>query len=527
MESESFLLYTEQKEVVDRLSDRDAGRLIKAIYGYAETGKMEAFGDMLDIVIIPFKQTLDRNREKYMKTVEKRREAGRLGGRPRLCEGAGPEKAPDFSGNDGEEAHEKVGFSESASEKANGFFEKQKKAKKADNGNVSVNDNDNENENVNDNVNDNVNGNINTLPRAGALESEKADLIGGKPIYGERGKFESLNGDLESDAEGEEEKEDLIVGKERAVSLEAGGDASVASEALPFGGNFRNGPEGKCIKEPKDCEGNRPREISFEAVGKELAVSPEAGGDAAVASEGLPFEGIFRNGTEGKCIKEPEEREGNRPREIFFEAVGKEPAVSPKAGGDASGTSEALPFEGIFRNGMEGKCIKEPEGKCIKEPKERERNEGRSGYSEYSINRGQKWESHYTAENGAYREKIYTDVVDYLNLKSGKNFKHGIERTRRLIDGRLKEGFSAEDFKAVIDKKCAQWRGDPDREKYLRPETLFGVKFEGYLNEKPTAEKDRGTERPKSANSFVKYSQRSYDYERLERLMRERDAGGP
>ena len=409
MESESFLLYTEQKEVVDRLSDRDAGRLIKAIYGYAETGKMEAFGDMLDIVIIPFKQTLDRNKEKYMKTVEKRREAGRLGGRPRLCEGAGPEKAPDFSGNDGEEANEKVGFSESASEKANGFFEKQKKAKKADNGNVSVNDNDNENENVNDNVNDNVNGNINTLPRAGALESEKADLIGGKPIYGERGKFESLNGDLESDAEGEEEKEDLIVGKERAVSLEAGGDASVASEALPFGGNFRNGPEGKCIKEPK----------------------------------------------------------------------------------------------------------------------ERERNEGRSGYSEYSINRGQKWESHYTAENGAYREKIYTDVVDYLNLKSGKNFKHGIERTRRLIDGRLKEGFSAEDFKAVIDKKCAQWRGDPDREKYLRPETLFGVKFEGYLNEKPTAEKDRGTERPKSANSFVKYSQRSYDYEKLERLMRERDAGGP
>ena len=411
MESESFLLYTEQKEVVDRLSDRDAGRLIKAIYGYAETGKMEAFGDMLDIVIIPFKQTLDRNREKYMKTVEKRREAGRLGGRPRLCEGAGTEKAPDFSGNDGEEANEKVGFSESASEKANGFFEKQKKAKKADNGNVSVNDNDNENDN------DNVNGNINTLPRAGALESEKADLIGGKPIYGERGKFESLNGDLESDAEGEEEKEDLIVGKEHAVS-------------------------------------------------------PEAGGDASVASEGLPF-------------------------------------------------------EGIFRNGMEGKCINGPEGKCIKKPKERERNEGRSGYSEYSINRGQKGESHYTAENGAYREKIYTDVVDYLNLKSGKNFKHGIERTRRLIDGRLKEGFSAEDFKAVIDKKCAQWRGDPDREKYLRPETLFGVKFEGYLNEKPTAEKDRGTERPKSANSFVKYSQRSYDYEKLERLMRERDAGGP
>ena len=122
-------------------------------------------------------------------------------------------------------------------------FLKSKRKQKADNGNVSVNDN--ENENVNDNVNDNVNGNINTLPRAGALESEKADLIGGKPIYGERGKFESLNGDLESDAEGEEEKEDLIVGKEHAVSLEAGGDASGTSEGLTFGGNFRNGKERK------------------------------------------------------------------------------------------------------------------------------------------------------------------------------------------------------------------------------------------------------------------------------------------
>ena len=39
-----------------------------------------------------------------------------------------------------------------------------------------------------------------------------------------------------------------------------------------------------------------------------------------------------------------------------------------------------------------------------------------------------------------------------------------------------------DDFKTVIDKKADDWIGT-DMEKYLRPETLFGTKFESYLNQ--------------------------------------------
>ena len=61
---DSFILYTEQKEVIDKLSDEQAGKLIKAIYKYVETEKMPELDKLLDIVIIPFKQNLDRNKEK-------------------------------------------------------------------------------------------------------------------------------------------------------------------------------------------------------------------------------------------------------------------------------------------------------------------------------------------------------------------------------------------------------------------------------------------------------------------------------
>ena len=48
---------------------------------------------------------------------------------------------------------------------------------------------------------------------------------------------------------------------------------------------------------------------------------------------------------------------------------------------------------------------------------------------------------------------------------------------------RLNEGYSLDDFKQVIEKKVNEWKGT-EMEKYLRPETLFGTKFENYLNQK-------------------------------------------
>ena len=75
-----------------------------------------------------------------------------------------------------------------------------------------------------------------------------------------------------------------------------------------------------------------------------------------------------------------------------------------------------------------------------------------------------------------------TEIVDYMNQKLGTHYKPKSQSTQKHIVARLKEGYSVEDFRKVIDKKCAQWMGS-SMAKYLRPETLFGSKFEGYLNE--------------------------------------------
>lgn len=80
---------------------------------------------------------------------------------------------------------------------------------------------------------------------------------------------------------------------------------------------------------------------------------------------------------------------------------------------------------------------------------------------------------------------IYKAIVDYLNEKAGKSFRYTTTETQRLINGRLTDGYTVEDFKHVIDTKVNEWIGK-DQEKYLRPNTLFSPgKFEAYLNQSP------------------------------------------
>ena len=86
----------------------------------------------------------------------------------------------------------------------------------------------------------------------------------------------------------------------------------------------------------------------------------------------------------------------------------------------------------------------------------------------------------------------YQEVVEYLNQKTGKNFKHTSKVTQRHIRARLAEGFTVSDFKQVIDKKCSDWLRDQKMKEYLRPETLFGTKFESYLNSKTTTIQQTG-----------------------------------
>lgn len=82
-------------------------------------------------------------------------------------------------------------------------------------------------------------------------------------------------------------------------------------------------------------------------------------------------------------------------------------------------------------------------------------------------------------------KELYIAIVSYLNEKAGTKYKASSAKTKTAIHARLAEGFKLDDFKTVIDKKCAEWIGT-EYEKYLRPETLFGTKFEGYLNAKQT-----------------------------------------
>lgn len=77
---------------------------------------------------------------------------------------------------------------------------------------------------------------------------------------------------------------------------------------------------------------------------------------------------------------------------------------------------------------------------------------------------------------------IYKNIIDYLNLRLDTHYRYTSNKTRTLINARLNEGFTEEDFKVVIDKKYLEWH-DSDMQQYLRPETLFGNKFESYLNQ--------------------------------------------
>ena len=76
----------------------------------------------------------------------------------------------------------------------------------------------------------------------------------------------------------------------------------------------------------------------------------------------------------------------------------------------------------------------------------------------------------------------YKYIVDLLNSQTSAKYKYTTPKTQSLIRARLKEGFTLEDFEKVICKMTRKWKGT-EWEQYLRPETLFGTKFEGYLNE--------------------------------------------
>lgn len=78
----------------------------------------------------------------------------------------------------------------------------------------------------------------------------------------------------------------------------------------------------------------------------------------------------------------------------------------------------------------------------------------------------------------------YDEIIGYLNQVTGKTFKN-VESHKKLIRARWNEKATLDDFKKVIDNKSSEWLGT-DMAKYLQPSTLFGNKFDQYLNQTKT-----------------------------------------
>lgn len=102
-------------------------------------------------------------------------------------------------------------------------------------------------------------------------------------------------------------------------------------------------------------------------------------------------------------------------------------------------------------------------------------------------------------------DSAYKEIIDYLNLKAGTAYRSTSKATQSLIKARMNESFTIDDFKTVIDKKVFNWLQDPNFSKYLRPSTLFGTKFEGYLNERVRGYESNRTSHAKEYSDGINF----------------------
>ena len=124
------------------------------------------------------------------------------------------------------------------------------------------------------------------------------------------------------------------------------------------------------------------------------------------------------------------------------------------------------------------------------------------------------------------KEKV-NSIINYLNLKANAMYKATNSKTINLVKSKLKDGFTVDDFKTVIDKKVKAWKGTLF-EQYLTPFTLFGDKFEMYLNQNvPATSRTNSNNSYESKNNyksnknlrFHNFKGRDYDYADFEKKL--------
>lgn len=115
------------------------------------------------------------------------------------------------------------------------------------------------------------------------------------------------------------------------------------------------------------------------------------------------------------------------------------------------------------------------------------------------------------------------EVVEYLNQKTGKHFKPNADGNKRIIEPRLKEGYTVDEMKKVIDNMYSLWHGVTFRngelgDNYLKPETLFrSSKIDGYLNATPSTannQRQRYGKRPPINEPMPEWFKRQQEQEK-------------
>ncbi len=115
---------------------------------------------------------------------------------------------------------------------------------------------------------------------------------------------------------------------------------------------------------------------------------------------------------------------------------------------------------------------------------------------------------------------VCSQIIDYLNEQCGTKYRASSKATQRLINARFNDGFTMDDFKKVIDNVKQGWKGT-HMEQYIRPETIFSNKFEGYLNHAPFVvpeKSNRFTEVDRPYNEEDKYKYSPFTKEQIEEM---------
>ena len=104
-------------------------------------------------------------------------------------------------------------------------------------------------------------------------------------------------------------------------------------------------------------------------------------------------------------------------------------------------------------------------------------------------------------------------LLSYLNQKTGSSYSL-TDQIRTVIEQRLSEGYTLDQMRSVVDKKFAEWSCDGKMRSYLRPSTLFGDRFEEYLNAPEPAEVEeerKSSEHVASLKKQLREKERDHD----------------